>query len=215
MSHLFLVRHGESYFNERKILAGSLDVPLTEKGIQQSRQLSSIINCKLDIVFTSTLLRSMETSLSLLRTLCLKYNQIPIFLFIDQYLDALTENILPVYKTDLLNERNYGCIQGLEQDSINQRYAQTEILSWQTTMYAAPFGGECLEDVKRRTDLFFNQYLKKYLYTSLNILIICHQNTIKTLRMALESDKYIANPLHNCGVLDYTFRSHIEKQEEL
>lgn len=214
MSHIFLVRHGESYFNERKILAGTLDVPLTEKGIQQSCQLSSIINCKLDIVFTSTLLRSVETSFSLLRMHCLKYNQIPIFLSADKYLDILSD-MLPVYKTDLLNERNYGSIQGLAHDAIKQNYTQTEILSWQTTMYSAPFGGESLEDVKRRTDLFYEQYLNKYLYTSLNILIICHQNSIKTLRMELESDKYIANSIDNCGVLDYIFESPNDKQEEL
>lgn len=215
MSHLFLVRHGESYFNERKILAGTLDVPLNEKGIQQSCQLSSIINCKLDIVFTSTLLRSIETSFSLLRMHCLKYNQIPIFLFADQYLHILTKNILPVYKTDLLNERNYGNIQGLAHDAIKQNYTQSEILSWQTTMYSAPFGGESLNDVKKRTDLFYEQYLNEYLYTSSNILIICHQNTIKTLRMVLEADKYIANFIGNCGVLDYIFESPIDEQEKL
>lgn len=213
MSHLFLVRHGESYFNERKILTGTLDVPLTEKGVQQSLQLSSIINCKLDIVFTSTLLRSIETSFSLLRMHYLKYNQIPIFLYAGQYLDILTENMLPVYKTDLLNERNYGSIQGMAHDVIKQNYTQTEILSWQTTMYSAPFGGESLEDVKRRTDLFYEQYLNKYLYASLNILIICHQNTIKTLRMKLESDKYIANSIDNCGVLDYIFKLPIDEEK--
>lgn len=215
MSHLFLVRHGESYFNERKILAGTLDVPLTEKGIQQSCQLSPIINCKLDIVFTSTLLRSVETSLSLLRVHCLKYNQIPIFLFADQYLDILTENILPIYKIDLLNERNYGSMQGLSHDEIKQHYTQTEILSWQTTMNSMPFGGESLEDVKRRTDLFYEHYLNKYLFSSLNILIIGHQNTIKTLRMVLEPNKYIANSIENCEVLDYIFESSIDEQEEL
>ena len=205
MSHLFLARHGESYFNEKKILTGTLDIPLTKKGIQQSCQLFSSINCKLDIIFTSTLLRSIETSLSLSRMHCLKYNQIPIILFADQHFEILTENMLPIYKTPLLNERNYGSIQGMTHDTIKQHYTQEEILSWQMTMFSAPFGGESLKDVKRRTDLFYQQYLNKYLYTSLNILIICHQNIIKTLRMILEADKYIANSVDNCEVLDYIF----------
>lgn len=205
MSHLFLVRHGRSYFNEKNLFTGTLDVPLTEKGVLQSRKLASIISCSLDIVFTSTLLRSIETSTSFLRELCPKYNQIPIFLSIDQFTDIPEKKLLPVYKTDLLNERNYGCLQGMTQDEVNNCYTQDERLSWCTTMYASPAGGECLKDVKERTDLFYKQYLKKYLYTSKNIAIICHQNTIKTLRMELELSNYTENLLKNCEVLEYTF----------
>lgn len=209
MSHLFLVRHGISYFNEKNLFTGTLDVPLTEKGVLQSRKLASIISCSLDIVFTSTLLRSIETSTSFLRELCPKYNQIPIFLSIGQFSDVLEKNILPVYKTDLLNERNYGCLQGMVQNEVNNCHTQAEMISWRTTMYASPSGGECLRDVKERTDLFYNQYLKKYLYTSKNIAIICHQNTIKTLRMELELNNYTEKLLKNCEVLEYTFKPHL------
>lgn len=55
MAHLFLIRHGSSFFNEKEIITGSLDVPLTKEGIMQSRKLEQQINCSIDVVFTSTL----------------------------------------------------------------------------------------------------------------------------------------------------------------
>ena len=36
MSHLFLIRHGTSFFNDINIVAGSMDVPLSKDGIEQS-----------------------------------------------------------------------------------------------------------------------------------------------------------------------------------
>ena len=171
MAHLFLIRHGASFFNEREIITGSLDVPLTKKGIMQSQKLGQQINCSLDTVEQETI--------------------------------NLSNNILPVYRTNLIDERNYGCIQGVLRSQIDAIFSPSEISSWKTTMYAAPPEGECLEDVKKRTDLFYEKYLKKYLCNSQNIVIICHQNTIKTLRMTLDPNKYTDIHLKNCEILEY------------
>jgi len=203
LAHLFLIRHGASFFNERKIITGSLDVPLTKKGIMQSQKLEQQINCSLDIVFTSSLIRSIETAFEFLRLHCQKYNKIPMIIPVEQETINLNNNILPVYKTNLIDERNYGCIQGVLQSQIDASFSPSEISSWKTTMYAAPPEGECLEDVKKRTDLFYEKYLKKYLCDSQNIVIICHQNTIKTLRMTLDPNKYTDIHLKNCEILEY------------
>ena len=37
MTKLILIRHGESQFNLKKRYTGQLDVPLTEKGIEQAK----------------------------------------------------------------------------------------------------------------------------------------------------------------------------------
>ena len=188
MAHLFLIRHGASFFNERKIITGSLDVPLTKKGIMQSQKLEQ---------------QSIETAFEFLRLHCQKYNKIPMIIPVEQETINLNNNILPVYKTNLIDERNYGCIQGVLQSQIDASFSPSEISSWKTTMYAAPPEGECLEDVKKRTDLFYEKYLKKYLCDSQNIVIICHQNTIKTLRMTLDPNKYTDIHLKNCEILEY------------
>jgi Fructose-2,6-bisphosphatase len=205
LSNIFLIRHGLSFFNEKEIITGSLDIPLTNKGIKQSQTLDLHINCPLDIVFTSTLTRSLETATEFLRQHCPKYNKIPLFIPIEQQYLNFDYTILPIYKTNLINERNYGSIQGISKKQIKLRFSQEEINTWKTTMYAKPPGGECLEDVKRRTDLFYEKYLKKYLYTSHNIAIICHQNTIKTLRIVLNSNEFTNTLLKNCEIIKYTF----------
>ena len=51
MSHLFLIRHGTSFFNDINIVAGSMDVPVSKDGIEQSENLASRINSKLDILY--------------------------------------------------------------------------------------------------------------------------------------------------------------------
>ncbi len=205
MAHLFLIRHGSSFFNEKEIITGSLDVPLTKEGIMQSRKLEQQINCSIDVVFTSTLIRSIETASEFLRLYCQMYNKTPMFIPIEQETIKLNNTILPVYKTNLINERNYGCIQGKVRSQINAKFSLSEISSWRTTMYAAPIGGECLKDVKKRTDLFYEKYLKRYLCNSQNIVVICHQNTIKTLRMTLDPNKYTDIHLTNCEILEYSF----------
>src|SRR4051812_27964306 len=61
---IYLARHGESAANAAKVLAGHTDVPLTEKGRQQARELAEILRgVQLDAVYSSTLSRSRETAL--------------------------------------------------------------------------------------------------------------------------------------------------------
>lgn len=197
MSHLFLIRHGTSFFNEINLVAGSMDVPLSKAGIEQSENLASRINSKLDIVYTSNLTRSIVTANILLSNLCSRFNQIPVFLVIQNAsLPLSLPNVLPVYKTGLLNERNYGQAQGRKKDSIKR------IMSTMPKFFEA----ESIEEVKQRTDFLFYNILKKDIILSKNIAIIGHQNSLKTLRATFEDSKKSINEyklLKNCEVIDY------------
>src|SRR3989337_1951208 len=60
MSHtLVLLRHGESVWNKKNLFTGWVDVPLSEKGIEEARAGGKKIkNIPIDVIFMSTLQRA-------------------------------------------------------------------------------------------------------------------------------------------------------------
>jgi broad specificity phosphatase PhoE len=59
---LYVVRHGESVSNQKNIIAGQVDVPLTDKGREQARQTKlALKDVHFDVVYGSDLQRAIET----------------------------------------------------------------------------------------------------------------------------------------------------------
>lgn len=61
----YLIRHGESESNRDSILAGSMDFPLTDNGIDQAKKVASKIaslELKFNYIFSSPLSRSLDTA---------------------------------------------------------------------------------------------------------------------------------------------------------
>ena len=80
MVKLVLIRHGESVWNKLNEFTGWVDVPLTPKGIKESKRAGSLLlknKLHFDIVFTSELIRAEETLIYVLDSM--KITQIPVF----------------------------------------------------------------------------------------------------------------------------------------
>ena len=59
---LYLIRHGESIANKERFYAGQTDVPLTELGREQAKELVPFLShISFDCVFSSDLSRAMDT----------------------------------------------------------------------------------------------------------------------------------------------------------
>jgi broad specificity phosphatase PhoE len=59
---LYIVRHGESQYNQKDIIAGQIDVPLTDKGRKQALQAKQVLNdVHFDVAYSSDLVRAIET----------------------------------------------------------------------------------------------------------------------------------------------------------
>ncbi|MBY4796931.1 histidine phosphatase family protein [Collinsella sp. AGMB00827] len=61
---LYVVRHGQTLFNERKIIQGLIDSPLTAEGIEQARRVGRFIahqNLTFDHAYASTLACTHQT----------------------------------------------------------------------------------------------------------------------------------------------------------
>lgn len=73
-SILILMRHGESMWNEKNLFTGCVDVPLTNRGVEEAIEGGKrISNFPLDIIYTSALIRAqMTTMLALTQHHCMK-----------------------------------------------------------------------------------------------------------------------------------------------
>ena len=64
MHKLVLLRHGESVWNKKNLFTGWVDVDLTEKGIEESRESGKLLKEEgytFDIAFTPVLKRAIRT----------------------------------------------------------------------------------------------------------------------------------------------------------
>ncbi len=60
---IILVRHGETDWNLKHIMQGITDIPLNEKGKEQALMVSKKLeNTKIDVCFSSPLIRAVETA---------------------------------------------------------------------------------------------------------------------------------------------------------
>ncbi|MBI5126917.1 histidine phosphatase family protein [Candidatus Roizmanbacteria bacterium] len=60
---LYLVRHGQTEWNVRKLIQGHRDIPLNEKGKEQARKLADELKAiKFDAIYSSDLKRASETA---------------------------------------------------------------------------------------------------------------------------------------------------------
>lgn len=64
MTNIYIVRHGQNEDNANKILNGHRDMPLTEIGINQAKELAEMIKkseIKIDKIYSSPLKRAYQT----------------------------------------------------------------------------------------------------------------------------------------------------------
>lgn len=113
MKKLILVRHGESEWNKLNLFTGWTDVDLSEKGMQEAFDAGKTLKengFKPEICFTSYLKRAVKT--------------------LNNILDSMDMDYLPVEKSWRLNEKHYGALQGLNKVETVEKYGEDQVLYW-------------------------------------------------------------------------------------
>lgn len=99
---LLLARHGETDWNERRIIQGQQDRPLTMKGFDQRKNLFFLLNpISLDRIVCSTLQRTIQTAIPL----------------------SLEKNIALEKKAEL-NEVKLGIFEGQHKDDFSDEFSR-------------------------------------------------------------------------------------------
>ncbi|MEK7562244.1 MAG: histidine phosphatase family protein [Patescibacteria group bacterium] len=213
MAKLFLLRHLKSQWNEDDRFAGWTDGPIAKKESIKAIELAGkVFENKIDVVYTSPLFRNQDTVARIFEAIDVKY---PFFIHLDggkmqkwgNYTD-ISENDVPAYVTEALNERYYGKLQGLNKKQVAEKYGEPMVHAWRRSYKLAPPGGESEKDVFNRTTLFFKRYIEKDLKSQKNVLIVASHNSLRAIVKYVEniSDEDIINlELPFAGLLEYKF----------
>ncbi len=195
MGKLILIRHGESVWNTHNIFTGWVDVPLTQSGIIEAAKAGHVIaDIDIDIVYTSALVRSIQTALIVLLGAQRKRIPYMVHTILDRHRSRyhrfnpeIYHNMIPVYRCWQLNERYYGELQGFAKVKIADLFGVEKVLSWRKGYTARPPKGESLCDTSRRTLPFFNRKVMKQLKAGKNVLISAHANSLRSIIMHIDN----------------------------
>jgi len=121
MKQLILIRHGESEWNKLNLFTGWTDVDLTEAGRKEAYEAGKLLKregFRPQMCYTSYLKRAVRT--------------------LNQVLEAMDMDYLPVEKSWRLNEKSYGAIQGLNKADTAAKYGDEQVLLWRRSFDVQP-----------------------------------------------------------------------------
>jgi len=188
MSHLILVRHGQSEWNLQKRFTGWVDVDLAPKGKLEACKSGELIkekNIKIDYFFSSIQLRAINTLKLILNTMRIKDN---------------------FEKAWELNERHYGALTGLNKDEMKKKLGEKKIHEFRRSWNVKPDpldknnpyhpinieayksiskenipDSESLEDTYNRVIPYYKSNIENKLIENKNVLVVAHGNSIRSL----------------------------------
>ena len=218
MSRLILVRHGESQWNLENRFTGWVDVPLSEKGIEESISAGEKLrDIEFDTIYVSHMLRAIQTLHYILigsnskRTPIIYHEEKRIRDWEHHAGDFNTE--IPIFMSVDLAERYYGNLQGLNKQKTREEYGEEQVHLWRRSYDTRPPGGESLRNTCERTTPYFKNHILKDLQDGKTVLVSAHGNSLRAITMHLEkiSEKEIPNVEIPTGVpIVYTFDKNMD-----
>jgi len=187
-------------WNAANLFTGWVDVPLTNKGIEEAiaggKEISEL---PIDEVHVSTLIRAQMTAMLALAQRgdgC-----VPVFQYSAND-EAMSENesrmvewaqsndsgegTLPVYVSWQLNERMYGDLQGLDKQETRDTYGDEQVHIWRRSFDVPPPGGESLELTAARTIPYLDSEIVPSLEKGRNVFVAAHGNSLRSIVMSIE-----------------------------
>jgi 2,3-bisphosphoglycerate-dependent phosphoglycerate mutase len=195
MNKLVLIRHGESEWNKENRFTGWKDVDLSDKGKEEAHAAGKLLKAEgftFDEAYTSVLKRAIRT------------------LWI--VLDEMDLMWIPETKTWLLNERNYGALQGLNKAETAAKYGEEQVLIWRRSFDVPPAAleetderylgkdprycsiepgkfpkTECLKDTVARVVPYFESEIMPKVKAGKRLIIAAHGNSLRALVKYLDA----------------------------
>ncbi|MFZ9870868.1 MAG: 2,3-bisphosphoglycerate-dependent phosphoglycerate mutase [Candidatus Kapaibacteriota bacterium] len=167
MATLTLLRHGQSQWNLENRFTGWVDVDLSPLGEEEARIAGEKLrDVPVDVVFTSVLKRSIRTA--------------------DLALEAAGKLELPTHRSQALNERHYGDLQGLNKAETAAVHGDEQVRLWRRSYDIAPPNGESLKDTRDRVEPYYREQIAPLLRAGVNVLVVAHGNSLRSLIMLIQ-----------------------------
>lgn len=194
MSKLILLRHGQSQWNELNLFTGWVDIPLSQKGVEEAFEAGKKIkDIPIDIIFTTPLVRAQMTAFL---ALCNHSSgKVPLVLHPGEgkmeewgkiYGENAKRQTIPVIRAWELNERMYGELQGCNKAEMAEHFGADQIKIWRRSYDVAPPYGESLEMTAARSIPYFQKQVLPYIQEGKNVLIVAHGNSLRSIIMHLD-----------------------------
>lgn len=203
MTHLVLLRHGQSEWNKLGVFTGWTDVDLSPEGRREACDAGDRLRgggITFDLVYTSVLKRAIRTTWLVLDRMDLMY--------------------LPVQLSWRLNERHYGALQGLSKEETAKVHGKEAVHAWRRSYEVRPPPldagersqliidprykdvdpadlpfGESLKDTLERVLPCWTKEILPEVMEGRNVLVSAHGNSLRALVKHLDgiSDDKIAD----------------------
>ncbi|GKY98613.1 hypothetical protein MPSEU_000818000 [Mayamaea pseudoterrestris] len=191
---LCFVRHGQSTWNRENRFIGWTDTPLTETGVLEARVAGRMLRqsgLQFDECHTSLLRRSIRTANLILMEIAQEY--------------------IPMHKTFRLNERHYGDLVGRHKKEAVVAHGVDQVKRWRRSFDERPPAmhanhphhpandprykhmlsdipnAESLKDTVARSSVYWNDTLAPQLQQGRTLLVVGHENNLRSLIMQLEN----------------------------
>lgn len=187
MSHLALLRHGQSRWNLENRFTGWVDVDLTAEGEVQARRSGELLAASgvdFDKLFTSVQTRAIRTG--------------------NLALDSAKLAWLPVERSWRLNERHYGALTGLDKAETAAKHGEEQVKVWRRAYDTPPpplepggefdfskdrrYAGvkdlpatESLKTTLERVLPYWNETIAPDLKAGKNLIIAAHGNSLRAI----------------------------------
>jgi len=168
MSKLFLIRHGKSEWNKLGLWTGWTDISLDEDGRNEALLAGELLKEEhIDTVYTSELKRTHET--------------------FEKIKESSGKTHLSHTPHKALNERHYGIHTGKNKWQVKEEVGDEMFQNIRRGWDVKIPEGETLKDVHARVVPYYEENIKKDLFSGKNVLVVSHGNTLRALIKHLEN----------------------------
>lgn len=181
---IYIIRHGETDWNTKRLLQGVTDIPLNQNGIEVARLTAEgLKDVKFDIIFTSPLKRAKETA-EIIRG----------------------SRKIPIIEDERLREIGFGPYEGLCCQKEGWNIPDPDFANFFTNPgnYVPPEGGESIRHLCKRASEFLNELVQNPEYQDKTVLLSGHGAVVKGLLSSVTitdlKDFWNGGVHKNCGV---------------
>lgn len=176
---IYLTRHGETEWNEKKLIQGHTDIPLNTKGKEQAKLLGKQLkDIDFDVVFSSDLLRAANSAEIIIK-----------------------EKEMTVIKIKSLRERFFGRFEGKSLDEMRKAFGEVMLVTKEKQKKLNIYDVENDEEIIARLIPFMKKTAKKYI--GKKILMVTHGGLLRAFLSYVnyEVPEYSDRPMKNTGYL--------------
>jgi len=193
--HIYLFRHGQTYFNRDKRFTGWKDSKLTPLGKKQAQKIAKKLkNKKIDVAYQTRLSRSKDT----LKPVLKYHPECKEIINDDRMIERsygklqgkshkqfVEQEGTDTYKT-LLQWHKIDHLKGSERNEFIKKAGEAELKIIRRSYHVPPPGGESIKMVEKRVNSFIKDLIKKMKKEKVNVAISAHGNSMRPFRRHFE-----------------------------